>query len=141
MTLPDALQRVVALLPAAWRYSDVAQAHVVFDALEFSHGPHPGADCARATAPIIVQGKRRGEVWVGYPCNTISKQSAPFLKEEQRLLTEAARQIALFVERLNSKQEQETLREQLSHAERLITVGQLAAIALNPLTKDCMELP
>ncbi len=127
VTLPDALQRVVALLPAAWRYSEVAQARVVFDTLEFSHGPHPGTDCAWATAPITVQGKRRGEVWVGYPGDAISKKSAPFLKEEQRLLTEAARQIALFVERLNSKHQQEALREQLSHAERLITVGQLAA--------------
>ncbi len=127
VTLSDALQQVAAQLPAAWRYSEVAQARVIFEELEFSHGPQPGTNCAWATAPIIVQGKRRGEVRVGYPSDAISKKSTPFLKEEKRLLTEAARQVALFVERLNSKQEQETLREQLSHAERLITVGQLAA--------------
>ena len=127
VTLQEALQRMVNLLPAAWRFSHLADAKVVFDQLEFASYESPNGDEAWASAAITVQGVRRGEILVGYPPGTISEEEVPFLKEEQRLLTEAARQIALFVERLESRQAQETLREQLWHAERLITVGQLAS--------------
>lgn len=127
VTLQQALQRIVGLLPAAWRFSDLAHAKVTFDQFTCSSHEIPSGDEAWASAAIAVQGVRRGEILVGYPLGAIPKGDVPFLKEEQRLITEAARQIALFVERLESRQAQETLREQLWHAERLITVGQLAS--------------
>ncbi len=127
VTLREALQQMVNLLPAAWRFPHLAHAKVVFDHYEFSSYENPADDEAWSSAVITVQGERRGEILVGYPSGAIRKEDVPFIKEEQRLLTEAARQIALFVERLESRQTQETLREQLWCAERLITVGQLAS--------------
>jgi signal transduction histidine kinase len=51
----------------------------------------------------------------------------PFLAEERRLLDSVAREIALIIERKNAEIEQERLQEQLRHADRLATIGKLAA--------------
>ena len=49
------------------------------------------------------------------------------LPEEQRLLTEVARRIASLVERIEARQAHEQLQEQVRHADRLATIGQLAS--------------
>jgi signal transduction histidine kinase len=51
----------------------------------------------------------------------------PFLKEERRLIDTVARQAALFVERREAMEEKDRLEEQLRHADRLATIGKLAA--------------
>jgi signal transduction histidine kinase len=51
----------------------------------------------------------------------------PFLAEERRLLDSVAREIALIIERRQAEIEQARLQDQLRHADRLATIGKLAA--------------
>jgi signal transduction histidine kinase len=51
----------------------------------------------------------------------------PFLAEERRLLDSVAREIALIIERRQAEVEQARLQDQLRHADRLATIGKLAA--------------
>lgn len=65
---------------------------------------------------------------VGYPGAFDPGSSAPLLlAEEQRLLTEAARRIASLIERIEARHGQEQLQQQVQHADRLATIGQLAS--------------
>ena len=50
-----------------------------------------------------------------------------FLKEERSLIDAVAREVALIVERKEAEQEKSKLESQLIHADRLATIGQLAA--------------
>jgi signal transduction histidine kinase len=64
----------------------------------------------------VVYGREKPELYEG-----------PFLKEERHLIDTIARQVALFVEQRETEGEKELLQEQLRHADRLATIGKLAA--------------
>ena len=51
----------------------------------------------------------------------------PFLLEERHLIDAIASELAMIIERKHVEQEKEKLQEQLRHADRLATIGQLAA--------------
>jgi len=51
----------------------------------------------------------------------------PFLKEERSLIDEVARQVGFIIERREDEEEKARLQQQLRHADRLATIGQLAA--------------
>ena len=77
-----------------------------------------------------------------------------FLKEEEKLIDAVAREVALIVERKEAEEEKSTLQHQLIHADRLATIGQLAAgvahelneplssiLGFAQLAKKCPDLP
>ena len=51
----------------------------------------------------------------------------PFLREERNLLNTVASRLGLIVERYRAERDRSNLTEQLHHADRLATIGQLAA--------------
>jgi signal transduction histidine kinase len=55
------------------------------------------------------------------------RDEGPFLKEERKLINAVASQIGSTVERLEAEQDRLELQNQLRHADRLATIGQLAA--------------
>jgi signal transduction histidine kinase len=64
---------------------------------------------------------------VGYVSNPPDIGTAPFLPEEELLIAAVARAIGQFVDRHEAERQQAQLQEQLRHADRLATVGQLTA--------------
>ena len=81
--------------------------------------------CQRAA--IIVGGRPRGYVEVVYSREKPVLDEGPFLKEERALIDAIAQQVAPIIERREAEEERTRLREQLLHADRLATIGQLAA--------------
>lgn len=123
--LPEILQGVADALPIAWQRSECASARVMLDNENFYSGTKLPSDQGRME-PIIIRGECRGEVAVGYP--SFSPESVPiFFEEEDRLLSEVARQVGLIVDRRETAAEQERLHAKLRHADRLATIGRLAA--------------
>ncbi len=121
-----ALESVVKTLPPAWQYPDVASAQILFDGKVFRT---PGHDkvVVKQEAEIVVRGSVRGCVEIGYCTEKPHRHEGPFLREERHLIDAVARQVALIVERREAEREKAKLREQLRHADRLATIGQLAA--------------
>jgi signal transduction histidine kinase len=66
-------------------------------------------------------------VEVAYCAEKPLRDEGPFLKEERNLIGAVAQQVGLIVERREAEREKGKLREQLRHADRLATIGQLAA--------------
>ncbi len=126
ISLDELLQRIVELLPPAWQYPDIAFARIVLDERRyFTAGFHDGGP--RQKAVIVVDGEGRGIVEVGYARTNSKLDDGLFLKEEQSLIDEVARQVSLIIERRQAEGEKVKLQEQLRHADRLATIGQLAA--------------
>jgi len=126
ISLAEILQGTVELLPPAWQYPELAAGRIVFDGqshvtASFKEG------CQMQSAPIVLNGKPRGRVDVAYIKEMPPGHEGPFLKEERHLINAVARQIALIIERRQAEEDRLRLQDQLRHADRLATIGQLAA--------------
>ncbi len=120
------LQQTVALLPEAYQYPEIACARIVLGERVFQTGPfHEGFWIQQA--PIRAGDQTCGRLEVAYREARPELDEGPFLLEERRLIESAAREIGLFLERRRAEREQSQLREQLFRAERLATIGTLAA--------------
>jgi signal transduction histidine kinase len=124
--LDEVLRSVVEALPPAWQYPDIASARIIFDERIYL-APNFRDSGYTQRADLVVQGKSRGSVEVVYAGEKPDIYEGPFLKEERHLVDTIARQISLFVEQKETEEEKELLQEQLRHADRLATIGKLAA--------------
>jgi signal transduction histidine kinase len=126
MALDDVVQRTVELLPAAWLFPEIAVATITLDGRSFSSSAS-GKPRHEQTAPIVLRNEVRGSVVVAYLQERPELDEGPFLREERHLIDTVAKEVALIVERKEVEEEHLRLQEQLRHADRLATIGQLAA--------------
>ena len=147
------LQGIVKVLPSAWQYPEATLARLVLDGVSYTTSDFP-ANCQKQSADIFVNGKPRGFIEIGYAEQKPELDEGPFLEEERSLLNEVARQTALFIERKQAEEDKVKLQDQLRHADRLATVGMLAAgvahelneplgniLGFAQLAKKCSEVP
>jgi two-component system NtrC family sensor kinase len=120
------LEKIAGLLPAALQYPEIASAAVTLDGVRYSA---PGFERAvrEQKADIVIHGQVRGVVEVIYKKVTPDLDEGPFLKEEKGLIDTVAKQVAMIIERRQAAEERVRLQDQLRHADRLATIGQLAA--------------
>jgi signal transduction histidine kinase len=128
---PDAdlstiLQEVVGLLPPAWQYPEVAHARIVLDGRQYATGSVARTHAIQS-ADIVVRGHVRGRVEVAYVEPRPPADEGPFLKEERALIDSVAHEMASLVSRRMLDEERARLQEQVRHADRLATIGQLSA--------------
>jgi len=154
LSLRDALQQIVALLPPSWQCPEIAVAGISLDRNIFKTDRFIENAGACQAAEIVVDGRTRGWVQVGYLSAPSSQGTDPFLKEEVYLIHEVARQVAELVGRREAEKAKRELQSQLMHADRLATIGQLAAgvahelnepinavLGFAQLAKKCPGLP
>ncbi|KPJ48804.1 MAG: hypothetical protein AMJ41_04225 [candidate division Zixibacteria bacterium DG_27] len=120
------LQGIVELLPPAWQYPEITAGRITLDKRAYST-PGFRQEGQRQMTDIVVEGERRGVVEVVYLEEKPELDEGPFLREERNLIDTIARQVALIVERKKAEEDGRKLQEQLRHADRLATIGQLAA--------------
>ena len=153
ISIEEILRQTLALLIPAWQHSDVATARIILDGqAHTSAGFSEGVSMQRAD--ITVQGINRGFVEVHYVKAMPEQDEGPFLREERRLIDAVARQVGVIVERKQAEVERVQLQSQLRHADRLATIGFLAAgvahelneplgniLGFAELAKKCTGLP
>jgi two-component system, NtrC family, sensor kinase len=124
--IDELLTSIVSTLPPGWLHADVAAACIQLDEHRYATD---GFDriLQELRAPITIAGQRRGHVSVGYFEKRSTVDNEPFLEEEQSLLNAAAQEIARNWERRQAADDRARLHDQLRHADRLATIGQLAA--------------
>jgi len=126
ISLEETIQGIVELLPPAWQYPDTAFARIVLDRISYTTKGF--RECRqKQTAEITVGGVPRGVVELVYVEEKPDLDEGPFLKEERNLIDAVARQVALIVERRQAEEDKMKLHNQLLHADRLATIGMLAA--------------
>ncbi len=137
--LEEILQKVVEILPPAVKYPDLASARIIFDSLSyttenFKESPY------RLSTDLIISNEKRGEIEIVYAKKLDEFELNIFLKEEEKLLETISRQLALIIEREQVKREHAKLEEQLRHADRLATIGQLAAGVAHELNEPLANI-
>jgi signal transduction histidine kinase len=125
-SLPEILRDIVLLLPPAWQYPEITAARIVLDGAVYAT-PEFRKSTHRQSSAIVVAGDRRGKVDVVYLQERPEFAVGAFLPEEKALIEAVSREVSLIVERRESHEERSTLHGQLIHADRLATIGQLAA--------------
>lgn len=126
ISLEEILQRIVELIPPAWQYPETAFARIILDGTSYT--THGFRDCRqKQTAEIIVDDVPRGAVELVYVEEKPDLDEGPFLKEERKLIDAVAGQVALIIERKQAEKDRTKLHDQLRHADRLATIGMLAA--------------
>lgn len=126
ISLQRILQEAVQLLPPGWLYPQLAEARITLNGYSCST-PGFREDLQKLTADIVADGLKRGSVEVAYVKKMPELDEGPFLSEERHLIDAIGNEVALIVERKHAEEEREKLQEQLRHADRLATIGQLAA--------------
>ncbi len=131
LTLDETLQGIVDLLPAAWQYPGLATACITLDGRAFA-SPRFQRGSRVISADFAVNGTRRGRVEVVYADrgngeSDLLFDDAPFLDEERHLIDGVARELTAIIGRKLAEEEAERLQQQIRHADRLATIGELAA--------------
>jgi signal transduction histidine kinase len=126
LSIPHLLSKIVALFPAAWQYSDMTVARIILDNKPYCT---QGFKITRfqQCEKIILHGKERGSVEIYYLRAMPASDEGPFLKEERKLIREIAQKIAIIIERKEAEANMRLLQEQIRHADRLASIGELTA--------------
>ncbi len=126
ISLEEILEGIVKLLPPAWLYPEIASARIILNGHAYStRNFREGGQSQKAN--IVASGEQRGVVEVVYLEKKPELDEGPFLREERSLIEAIAREVALIVERKQTEEDKERLQDQLRHADRLATIGQLSA--------------
>ena len=124
--IDDIMQRIVDCLPPAWQYPELTWARIVLDGKTYSTKDN-GENRHSIRTDVLVGGKRRGVIEVIYGEEKPDIDEGPFLQEERKLIDLIAREVAIAIEQKEAEADRSKLQEQLRHADRLATIGQLAA--------------
>ncbi|MFC1898225.1 ATP-binding protein [Candidatus Cloacimonadota bacterium] len=139
LSLDKILQKIVELLPAAWQYPKLAAARIVLDGKYYT-SPNFFVNSRKQSSNILITGVKRGLVEVTYLESVFGIDESPFLQEEQNLLDVVSREVAVIVERRIAYEEKEKLENQLRHADRLATIGQLSAGVAHELNEPLANI-
>ncbi len=139
LSLDKILQQIVNLLPPALQYPKVATARIVLDGKYYT-SPNFNVNSRKQSSNILLNGVKRGFVEVAYPKKALNFDESPFLIEERHLIDVVAREIAIIVERRIAENEKEKLENQLRHADRLATIGQLSAGVAHELNEPLANI-
>jgi signal transduction histidine kinase len=126
LSLEQTWMGIAALLPPAWQYPDVTTGRIIVDGKAYV-SPEFTEGVQKQSSEIVVNGNPRGRVEVYYIEQKPILYEGPFLKEERSLIDAVAQEVALIIDRREVAQYKSVLEEQLRHADRLATLGQLAA--------------
>ena len=125
-SVDETLQRIAELLPSGCKYPEIASAKITVEGRTFAS---PGFRLTpdRLAADIAIGHEICGDVLIVYSEPRPKADEGPFLSEERRLLETVASRLSLIVERDRAERDRAKFTEQLHHADRLATIGQLAA--------------
>ena len=126
ISLENLLYRIMELIPPAWQYPEITRTRIILDGIGYSnHDLDDGRH--KLAANIDVNGEKRGVIEVIYMEKCPELDEGAFLKEERKLIDTIANELAIIIKRRDAEEEKINLKNKLHHADRLATVGELAA--------------
>ena len=121
-----ALDKIVRIVPHGWQYTKESCARITFKDNQYLS---PGFFESRVvqSEKIFIETVIVGAIEVFYKPGLASESDDPFLIEERNLLKGIADIISFYLEKQRDNENRKLIQQQLLHADRLATIGQLAA--------------
>jgi signal transduction histidine kinase len=135
----EIIQGIVGLLPPAWLYPEITCARVELNGRSYVTQRFRKSRY-RQVSDIVVGNEKIGFVEVSYLEKRLTLDEGPFLAEERSLIDSVAREVSIFYERARAEEERASLQGQLRHADRLATIGQLAAGVAHELNEPLANI-
>jgi two-component system NtrC family sensor kinase len=120
------LQKIVEHIPKAFQYAQSACALIEIGKLKYTSEKYTATGNHLASF-IELEGKTIGNIRVFYPEFSEAEEPMHFLPEEQKLLDIISQKVSLVYGKVVNKREKQAIEEQLLHADRLATIGQLGS--------------
>jgi signal transduction histidine kinase len=133
------VQEIANLLPPAWLYPEIACARIVLNGKSYSTKGFRETPYHQSS-DVVVDNQNVGFVEVAYLEKKLTMDEGPFLAEERNLIDSVAREVAIFYQRTRADEEKALLQDQLRHADRLATIGQLAAGVAHELNEPLANI-
>jgi two-component system, NtrC family, sensor kinase len=122
-TFEKTIQAMVDLIPQAFEYPEkIAAAILMGETCYQTSGYASSKHCAHK--PIVVSGEVRGRLEIGF---IPLRSELVCTIEENNFMEAVAKKIAYIIDRKEAFDKKKIMEEQLRHADRLATIGQLAA--------------
>lgn len=125
-SLEDILLEAVDIIPPGFLHPEYTCCKIVFANHTFTSNNY-NEPLYTLKEDILVGNDVRGFVEVGYMRESGKLYKDPFLKEEQPMLKAIAGELSHVAARKQYEIDKDRLQQQLLHADRLVTVGQLTA--------------
>jgi signal transduction histidine kinase len=122
----ELLQKIVECIPPAFQYPWLTHCRIVLGRNDY-HSSRFVATANSLATTLQTGGRNRGRIEVFYENDPLLGEPAHFLVEEKRLLELIGQKIGMMLDNLEVQAERRRIEEQLRHADRLATIGQLAA--------------
>jgi hypothetical protein len=94
-------EKMIRTIREGWQYPEVTSVRIKWDDKEYQSLDFSTVR-SKQSEPIMVSGKRRGELEVGYTMEKPTIWQGPFLKEEAKLLRSIALWLSLVIEKIDS---------------------------------------
>jgi len=124
--LDRALEKIVGIIPKGWQYTEKACARITFKEASYLSTDFFESDLFQKEE-IFSEEQAVGKIEVFYRQELDNNQINPFLLEERDLLRGIANIISFYVKKQQDDQKRKVIQQQLLHADRLATIGHLAA--------------
>ncbi len=134
----DKFQRIAEMIPPAFQYPELTSCKLLIDGKLYESG-NSSRLIHTMESMLIYEGKSFGKITVMLGKGSKS-ELVEFLPEEQALLDSISRAISTLVARTRFERERKELEEQLHHADRLATIGQLAAGVAHELNEPLSNI-
>jgi signal transduction histidine kinase len=138
-SLDESIQGIVDLLPPAWLYPEITCARIVLNGRSYATENYQETPY-RQISDIVVDKQKVGFVEVAYLEKKLTLDEGPFLAEERSLIDSVSREVATFYQHTRADEEKALLQDQLRHADRLATIGQLAAGVAHELNEPLANI-
>ena len=121
-----ALDKIVRIVPHGWQYTKESCARIIFKDNKYLSPGFFKSEVVQSEK-IFIETVIVGDIEVFYKPGPASESDNPFLIEERNLLKGIADIISFYLEKQRDNENRKLIKQQLLHADRLATIGQLAA--------------
>ncbi len=139
MSESQKFQRIVDMIPPAFQYPRLTAARMEVEGTTYQSGTIDTQGRIELQSLLVVDEISIGELKVFLREGSASEHVG-FLPEETRLLNSISHAVATMISQTRFNQERIALEEQLHHADRLATIGQLAAGVAHELNEPLSNI-
>lgn len=119
LSIDEALQEIVKVIPPAWQYPEIACVRIYLEGREFKTDNFHQTEW-RLDSNIVVDEKKIGVLEVFYLEEQPQANEGPFLTEERKLIDAIADLLGKFIEERRIKEELERQRQKLDYVEKMM---------------------